>query len=136
MKSLYCFFMYFRCQSFQEVHSYTPPRCLVSSIFMGFMYSPLINFNFHKKPDENFETTFWSFYSQQSLPTKSTRAGKYVSLPLCQEFVVSPTDDNSSRSRASAVESTETQSKREAFHHRKWNNCLELKAGIKLADHN
>ena len=38
----------------------------------------------------------------------------------------SPTDDNSSPSRASAVESTETQSKREAFHHRKWNNCIEL----------
>ena len=49
----------------------------------------------------------------------------------------SPTDDNcSSRSRASAVESTETQRKREAFHHRKWNNCIELKAVIKLAAHN
>ena len=30
----------------------------------------------------------------------------------------SPTDDNSSPSRASEVESTETQSKREAFHYR------------------
>ena len=48
----------------------------------------------------------------------------------------SPTDDNSSPRRASAVESTETQSKREAFHHRKWNNCIELKAVINLADHN
>ena len=29
-------FPYFRCQSSQEVRSYTLPKCLVSSIFMGF----------------------------------------------------------------------------------------------------
>ena len=50
----------------------------------------------------------------------------------------SPTDDNSSPSRASALESTETQSKREAFDFiiGKWNNCVVLKAIMKLPDHN
>ena len=34
------------------------PNAWFPLIFMGFMYSPLINFNFHKKPDDNFETIF------------------------------------------------------------------------------
>ena len=43
MPSLYCFFPYIRCHFSQEVCSYTPPKCLVSAIFMGLIYLSLIN---------------------------------------------------------------------------------------------
>ena len=43
LPSLYCFSRTL-IVSPDDVRSYTPPKCLVSSIFMGFMYSSLFNF--------------------------------------------------------------------------------------------
>ena len=84
------FFMYFRCQSFQEVRSYTPPKCLVSSIFMGFMYSPLLILISTKSRMIILRPHSGDFTHNSLCPQKVLGAGKSVSMPLCQAFVDFP----------------------------------------------
>ena len=81
--------MYFRCQSSQEVRSYTPPKCLVSSIFMAFMYSPLINLISTKSQMIILRPYSDDFTHNSLCPQKVLGAGKSVSMPLCKAFVYS-----------------------------------------------
>ena len=89
LPSLYCFSRTL-IVSPEDVRSYTPPKCLVSSIFMGFMYSPLINLISTKSQMIILRPYSDDFTHNSLCPQKVLGAGKSVSMPLFQDFVDFP----------------------------------------------